>query len=428
MPTEIISSSGKLRGVIKPPPDKSISHRALMLASLADGTSEVRNFLEAEDCLATMRAFSRMGINIERKAPGVVSVAGKGFKGLCPPEGELDLANSGTSMRLLLGILAGQPFMATLTGDESLSKRPMRRVTDPLRKMGAKIQGPEDGNFAPLTIKGGKLKGLQFSNEVASAQVKSAILFAGLFASGSTQVKELLPSRDHTERMLALFGANFKKEGNVSIVQKAERLAPQTLMVPGDISSAAFFIVAGCIVPDSDIVIRGVGLNPTRTGMLDVLKEMGADILVENLKEDWEPTGDLRVRSSKLRAVKIVKEKIPSLIDELPVLMVACALAEGKSEIHGAEELRVKESDRIHSMCRNFKGLGVEIEELPDGCIIQGRRDLEGGAAESFGDHRIAMSMAVAALRAKKEVEIRGSECVSISYPGFYSDLRSLCR
>ncbi len=409
-----------------PSADKSISHRAVMLASLAEGESRIHNFLEGEDCLATMRAFSQMGIGIERTAPGELLVCGKGLGGLVQPEKELYLANSGTTMRLMLGILAGQPFIATLTGDESLSRRPMKRVTDPLRKMGAKIQGPEDANFPPLTIRGGKLKGIQFSSEVASAQVKSAVLLAGLFAKGPTQVKEPLPSRDHTERMMELFGANFRKEGKVSVVQRTEKLTPREIRIPGDISSAAFFIVAACLVPDSEVVIKEVGLNPTRTGILDVLKEMGASIALENVREEWEPVGDLRVRSSNLQAVKLTKEKIPSLIDELPVLMVACALARGKSEIRGAEELRVKESDRIRAMCENLGRLGAEAEELPDGCVIRGKEGFRGGKVSSFGDHRVAMSMAVAGLRSEDGAEIAESDCVNISYPSFFKDLESL--
>jgi len=424
--SQFISSKNHLAGVISPPPDKSISHRAVMLASLAEGESRIHNFLEGEDCHATMRAFSQMGIRIERTAPGELLVCGKGLEGLTQPVKELYLANSGTTMRLLLGILAGQPFISTLAGDESLSKRPMKRVTEPLRKMGAKIQGPEDANFSPLTIRGGKLKGIQFSSEVASAQVKSAILLAGLFAKGLTQVKEFLPSRDHTERMLNFFGANFRKEGNVSIIQKTDRLNPQEISIPGDISSAAFFIVAACLVPDSEVMIKGVGLNPTRTGILEVLKEMGAEITIENAREDWEPVGDLRARTSGLKSVKLNKEKIPFLIDELPVLMVACALAQGKSEIRGAEELRVKESDRIRAMCENLGKLGVEVKELPDGCVIQGGGSFKGGKVSGFGDHRIAMSMAVAALKTPDGIEISGSDCVNISYPSFFKDLGGL--
>lgn len=397
-----------------------------MFASLAEGESRIENFLQAEDCLSTVAAFREMGISIEIKAGNTVTVTGKGMRGLTQPEKELYLGNSGTTTRLLLGILAGQPFIATLSGDESLSKRPMKRVTDPLRDMGAKIQGPQEGNLLPLTIKGGELHGIEFRNEVASAQVKSAILLAGLYAEGETSVKEPLPSRDHTERMLALFGANFKKKGNLCVVRKTEKLKPQNISVPSDISSAAFFIIAGLIVPGSDVVARNVILNPTRTGFLGVLEKMGAQITYENVRQDWEPVGDVRVRYSPLQGVRITKKMIPFLIDELPILMVACALASGKSEIRGAEELRVKETDRIKAMCVNLSRLGVKVKEKPDGCVIEGREGFAGGETDSFTDHRVAMSMAVAGLRASGEVKIQGSEAVSISYPGFFGDLERL--
>jgi len=301
-----------------------------MFASLAEGESRIENFLQAEDCLSTVKAFREMGITIEIKTGNTVIVKGKGLRGLSQPGRELYLGNSGTTTRLLLGILAGQPFIATLSGDESLSKRPMKRVTDPLREMGAKIQGPEEGNKLPLTIKGGELRGIEFRNEVASAQVKSAVLLAGLYAEGKTSVKEPLASRDHTERMLALFGADFKKKGNLCVVRKTEKLKPQNIAVPSDISSAAFFIIAGLLVPGSDVMVRNVILNPTRTGFLAVLEKMGAQITYENVRQDWEPVGDIRVRYSALQGIRITKKMIPSLIDELPILMVACALASGK--------------------------------------------------------------------------------------------------
>jgi len=277
-----------------------------------------------------------------------------------------------------------------------------------------------------LTIKGGELHGIRYTNEIASAQIKSAILLAGLFAEGETQVKETIPSRDHTERMLTLFGAHFKKKGLLCAVKKTEILKPQKIDIPGDISSAAFFIVAALLVLGSDIVVKNVILNPTRTGVLTILEKMGAQLSFENVKQGYEPTGDIRVRSSKLKGVKITKSMIPSLIDELPILMVACSLASGRSEIRGAEELRVKETDRIKTMCTNLTTLGIEVKELPDGCIIQGKESFRGGVVESFKDHRVAMSMAIAGLRSESEVKIQGSECVAISSPRFFEDLNSL--
>jgi len=424
--SKTILPAKKLQGILSLPGDKSIAHRAVMLAALAEGESRIENFLQAGDCLSTVKAFQGMGISIEVSSGNTATIKGKGMHGLSQPKRELYLGNSGTTTRLLLGILAGQPFIATLSGDESLSRRPMKRVTDPLREMGAKIQGPQDGNLLPLTIKGGELHGIEFRNEIASAQVKSAILLAGLYADGETKVKEPLHSRDHTERMLALFGANFKKRGNVCVVKKTEKLKPQTLCVPCDISSAAFFIIAALLVPGSDVVVRNVILNPTRTGFLGVLEKMGAQFTYENVRQDWEPVGDIRVRHCPLQAVRITKKMVPSLIDELPVLMVACALASGKSEIRGAEELRVKETDRIHAMCANLGRLGVKVKEKPDGCVIEGREGFPAGEVDSFTDHRIAMSMAVAALRASGEVKILGSETVAISYPRFFEDLDSL--
>lgn len=398
-----------------------------MLSSLAEGESRIHNFLQAEDCLSTVKAFRALGVPIEIRDDGTVLVRGQGLAGLKAPSQEVYVGNSGTTMRLLLGILAGQPFMATLTGDASLTHRPMKRVTDPLREMGAKIQGPQDANFPPLTIKGGELRGIEYDNALSSAQVKSAILMAGLFAEGETRVQEKIPSRDHTERMLTLFGANFEKRGRISISRKTSSLKPQTLTVPADISSAAFFIIAALITPDSEVVIKNVILNPTRTGILKILEKMGAQISLENIQPAWEPVGDIRVRSSVLKGVRITKKWIPSLIDELPILMVACALAEGPSEIRGAAELRVKETDRIRAMCDNLSRLGVEVKEYADGCRIEGTGTLRPAEADSFDDHRIAMSMAVAGLRSSGTVTIRGKECVAISYPGFFADLARLC-
>jgi len=423
---KIISPSTKLAGTLYPPGDKSISHRVIMLASLAEGESTIQNFLQAGDCLSTVEAFKSLGVPIQILGDSAVRVTGQGMKGFKRPPREIYVGNSGTTMRLLLGILAGQSFIATLSGDESISKRPMKRVTDPLREMGAKIQGPQDANFAPLTIKGGELHGIEYTNEIASAQVKSAILLAGLYAEGETTVKEILPSRDHTERMLALFGAHFQKKGSFCSVLKTDKLKAQNIHIPGDVSSAAFFIVAALLTPDSDLVVKDVILNPTRIGFLSVLQKMGARLHIENVKGTWEPMGDIRVKFSRLQGVRITKKMIPSLIDELPILMVACSLAEGKSEIRGAEELRFKETDRIQAMCKNLAELGVKLKERPDGCIIHGTQNLKGGVVDSFGDHRVAMSMAIAGLRASAEVKILGSDCVSISYPSFFNELDRL--
>lgn len=424
--SRVVGPVPKLKGTVSPVGDKSISHRAVMLASLAEGESRLENFPLSDDCLATVRAFQGLKVKIDVSPSGTVDVWGKGMMGLEQPSKELYAANSGTTARLLTGILSGQPFISTITGDESLSRRPMRRVTDPLREMGAKIQGHEDGNFLPLTVKGGKLKGIQFTNETASAQVKSAILLAGLYAEGETQVKESVPCRDHTERMLPLFGARFRRKGNLSTVSRTESLKPQKIQIPGDISSAAFFIVAGLLVPGSEVLVRHVLLNPTRTGFLRVLEKMGAQITLENVKQDWEPVGDVRVHSSRLKGVRITQKMIPSLIDELPILMVACALAEGKSEIRGAGELRFKESDRIHAMCSNLSLLGVKLKERPDGCLIHGAEDFGEGVVKSYGDHRVVMSMAVAAMRSSADIKIENSDCVGVSYPRFFEDLHRL--
>lgn len=417
-----------LRGEITPPADKSISHRSIMLGSLAKGETVVRNFLQSEDCLATAGAFRNMGVEITETEKNILRVTGKGLLGLTQPRQDLYLGNSGTTIRLLMGILAGQSFSAVLTGDPSLSKRPMRRVTDPLREMGARISGKEDANYTPLTISGGKLKGISFANRLRSAQVKSAVLLAGMYAEGVTEVTEETVSRDHMERMLELFGANFSRQDGHLRMRKTDELRAREITVPGDISSAAFFMIAASLVPGSEVMLRGVGLNPTRTGLLEVLKQMGADFSIENFREDWEPTGDILVKHAPLRAAKIGKEQIPSLIDELPVLMVAFALARGVSEIRGAEELRVKETDRIQTMCENLRLLGVTVEELPDGCVIQGRESLTQAVVSSYGDHRNAMAMAVAGLRAQGPVEILDSACVAVSYPGFFQDLERISR
>ncbi len=422
-----IQGSASLKGSFLPPGDKSISHRAVMFGSLAEGESSYTNFLEAEDCLNTMKAFRAMGVDISlEEGKGKIRIKGVGMKGLKQPAGDLWLGNSGTTMRLLMGILAGQRFDVVLTGDPSLSSRPMKRVTEPLKKMGAQIKGRDNGNFAPLTIHGGKLQGIDFENKLASAQVKSALLLAGLYAETPTRILEPIPSRDHTERFLEAAGAAFRKDGDWLAVSKTERLKPFNADIPGDISAAAFFLVGGAMTPGSKVTVQNVSLNPTRTGVLDVLKRMGARFTIRVTQEVPEPLGVIEIEGGKLKGTRISKEEIPSLIDELPILMTAMAVAEGESLISGAEELRVKETDRIHSMVTNLKAVGAHIEELPDGSLIKGVSRLKGAKIRSFGDHRTAMSLAVANLVMDGQVVIEDTECVSTSFPTFFGHFERL--
>ncbi len=429
MPSLSFQGPGQFCGDYAPPGDKSISHRAILFGSLAEGESVYDNFLEAEDCLHTLDAMRHMGVEIRHElGTGKVRIRGRGMRGLTAPREPLYLGNSGTSMRLFLGILAGQRFESTLTGDPSLSVRPMRRVTDPLKKMGAQIKGKENGNFAPLTIRGGPLRGIDFDNKLSSAQVKSAILFAGMYAENRTIVREAVPSRDHTERFLESTGAHFQKVENNLIIEKTEMLLPLKARVAGDISSAAFFIVGAAMIPGSEVTVRDVGLNPTRTGLLEVLKRMGAQIDTEVTHTIPEPMGTIRVRGAKLKGTGITHEEIPSLIDELPVLMVAMALAEGESLISGAAELRVKETDRIRSMVQNLKAIGASIEELPDGSLIRGVDGFHGATVESFGDHRTAMSLGVASLATKGTITVTDTTCIATSYPNFMQHFSGLLK
>lgn len=396
-----------------------------MLSSLAEGRSVFENFLFSDDCMSTVGAFRSMGVKINEEN-GRLVVEGLGLKGLKAPKGELFLGNSGTTMRLLLGILAGQSFKAVLTGDESLSKRPMKRVTGPLREMGARISGRDDGNYAPLTIEGGALSGIDYVNELGSAQVKSAILLAGLFAKGKTRVVEPLPSRDHTERLFAYLGLPCRHEGGAVTVEAAKKINSFSLTVPGDPSAAAFFIAAAGLIEGSDLVVKNVGLNPTRMGFMDAFRAMGGQFEIQIRDERLEPVGDIHVRGGRLRGIKITRGEIPRLIDELPILMVLASYAEGDTEISGAAELRVKETDRIKSLCTNLRAVGADVEEKQDGCKIRGKRELKGGTVESFGDHRTAMSLMIAALRSKDGITVKDIDCVSISYPKFLDDLRGL--
>ncbi|MDG9980251.1 bifunctional prephenate dehydrogenase/3-phosphoshikimate 1-carboxyvinyltransferase [Ectopseudomonas oleovorans] len=408
-----------LAGRIRVPGDKSISHRSIMLGSLAEGTTEVEGFLEGEDALATLQAFRDMGVVIEGPHHGRVTIHGVGLHGLKAPAGPLYMGNSGTSMRLLSGLLAAQSFDTTLTGDASLSKRPMNRVAKPLREMGAVIETGPEGR-PPLTIKGGqRLTGMAYDMPMASAQVKSCLLLAGLYAAGSTSVTEPAPTRDHTERMLRGFGYPVSVEGSTVSVEAGHKLTATRIEVPADISSAAFFLVAASIAEGSELVLEHVGINPTRTGVIDILKLMGGDITLENQREvGGEPVADIRVRAAKLKGIDIPEDLVPLAIDEFPVLFVAAACAEGRTVLRGAEELRVKESDRIQVMADGLIALGVKAEPTPDGIIIEGGA-IGGGEVWAHGDHRIAMSFSVASLRASAPIRIHDCANVATSFPNF---------
>ncbi|MCM0081888.1 3-phosphoshikimate 1-carboxyvinyltransferase [Geomonas sp. Red32] len=408
-----------VRGEIRVPGDKSISHRSIMFGSLARGITRVTGFLRGEDALCTLEAFRAMGIEIEDDGSSI-TIHGKGIHGLSEPTDVVDCGNSGTSMRLLTGLLAGQNFFSVLTGDKYLRARPMKRVVGPLSQMGAKIFGRAGGEKAPLAIQGSKLSGISYDSPVSSAQVKSAIMLAGLYADGETVVREPHLSRDHSERMLRYFGAELETfEGGVKVHGGVE-LTGRELMVPGDISSAAFFMVAALIVPGSELLIKGVGVNPTRTGIIDILKAMGGDLELTNPREEsGEPVADILVRSSKLKAIEISGDVVPRAIDEFPVITVAAALAEGTTVISGAAELRVKETDRIAAMADNLRRAGVEVAETKDGMEITGVECLKACNADSFGDHRIAMSMMVAGLTAPGETLVSDVDCIATSFPGF---------
>ena len=424
-----LNGGGCLRGELVPPPDKSISHRAVFFSSLAKGKSTVRNFLRAGDTLSTVSAFRSLGIDIEDRDDELV-IHGKGIHGLREPHTVIDCGNSGTTIRLLSGIVAGNPFFSVLTGDDSLRTRPMQRVIAPLRQMGAEILGRNDDRYPPLAIRGRKLRAINYSLPVASAQVKSAILLAGLYSDGETEVTEPLRSRDHTERMLPSFGARVKTEGLTITVHGGDELHGRDTTVPGDFSSAAFFIVAALLLRGSEVVVRAVGTNPTRTGLLGVLGRMGAEIVMENIREvSGETVADISCKGGKgLRAVDITREDMPLLIDEFPILCVAASQAEGLTSIRGAEELRVKESDRIKAMTTELRKMGVEIEEYPDGVSIKGKTMLKGATVESYGDHRIAMSLAVAGLVAEGATVINNASCVDISFPSFFEETKRLAR
>ena len=415
----VVEPGGRLAGDLRVPGDKSISHRAIMLGSLADGEVNISGFLEGEDSLATLEAFRQMGVMIVGPDRRRVSIKGVGIGGLKPPDAPLDLGNSGTSMRLLTGLLTGQGFEVTLTGDASLSGRPMRRVTDPLAAMGAIIETTEQGT-APLRIHGrGKLVGIDYSLPVASAQIKSSLLLAGLYAGGSTCITEPAPTRDHTERMLRGFGYEVVTRGNRICLSGGGRLAACDIEIPADISSAAFFLVGATIAEASDVTLRHVGINATRDGVIEILRLMGADIELFNRREvGGEPVADIRVRHAPLQGIRIPEALVPLAIDEFPALFVAAACASGKTVLTGAEELRVKESDRIAVMANGLSALGISAEPTADGIVIEGG-EIAGGRVDSHGDHRIAMSFAMAALRAKDAIRIDDCDNVNTSFPGF---------
>lgn len=423
----IFKKANHCTGEVTIPGDKSISHRAVMFGSLAEGTTEVTNFLQGADCLSTIDCFRKMGISIDN-TPERILIHGKGLHGLNAPATVLDAGNSGTTTRLISGILAAQPFETTLTGDASIQKRPMRRIMEPLSMMGAKITSVKGNDCAPLQITGSRLHGIHYQSKVASAQVKSSILLAGLYADGETSVTEPTISRNHSEIMLRYFGADIHTEGKTAIIRPESKLTGQEINVPGDISSAAYFIAAGLLIPGAEVLIKNVGINPTRDGILKVAQAMGGNITYLNKKEDGEPTADLLVKHSSLHGITIEGDIIPTLIDELPIINIMAACAEGTTIIKDAAELKVKESNRIDVMVQYLSAMGCDITGTDDGMIIHGGKPLHGTIVDSHLDHRIAMSFAIAALVADGETTIQGSDVVTISYPAFYEDLERLTR
>lgn len=445
-----LSKAKKFKGKFSPPPDKSISHRAIIFSSLAKGKSIIKNFLRAEDPLSTMNALKMLGVEISEVNPPTrpsplreegegggesselqplnseLVINGKGLYGLKEPFNVIDCGNSGTTMRMLSGVLAGNPFFSVLTGDESLRTRPMGRVINPLRQMGAEIIARGENRYPPIAIKGKKLQPIKYAMPVASAQVKSAILLAGLYADGETEIIEPSKSRDHTERILPVFGADIKVEGLRVRIKGGIELKGAEVYVPGDFSSAAFFIVAALLIKDSDITIEGVGINPTRTGFISALKKMGAGVEIFNIRDvSGEPIADIHCEgNAELKAIHITKEHIPGLIDEFPILCVAATQASGTTIIRGAEELRVKESDRIKSTATELRKMGAEIEEFEDGLSIKGKKGLKGAIIESYRDHRIAMALSIAALIADGNTTINSVSSVNISFPGFFETLK----
>lgn len=423
----VLEKINKLRGNIYVPGDKSISHRSLILGSIAQGETRIYKFLNSLDCLKTLECMQALGVKIELDENNSVKIKGKGLYGLQEAKGILDVGNSGTTIRLLTGLLGGQSFYSVLSGDDSIRRRPMKRVIEPLRLMGADIWGRKDGQFAPLSIRGNKLNPLHYTLPVASAQVKTALLLAGLYAIGETVVKEPLPTRDHTERMLEIMQADIKIFPPEIKVMGGKELKGADIFIPGDISSAAYFIAAASILRDSQIIIKQVGINPTRTGIIEILKKMGAKINILNYRiKSNEPRADLMIEYSKLKGVEIKKKNVPFLIDELPLIAVMATQAQGKTVVSGAKELRVKETDRIKAIVSELKKMGADIEEREDGFAVNGPTRLQGAVCESYNDHRIAMSLAVAALLAEGKTVIKNSECIDISFPEFEKTLQKL--
>lgn len=423
----VIEKIKKLKGNISVPGDKSISHRSLILGSIAQGETRIYNFLNSLDCLKTLECMQALGAEIELDKDNSVKIKGKGLYGLQEPKDILDVGNSGTTIRLLTGLLSGQNFNSVLNGDNSIKRRPMKRVTQPLRLMGADIWGRKDGQFAPLKVRGNKLNPLHYTLPVASAQVKTALLLAGLYTAGETVIKEPLPTRDHTERMLEIMQADIKNSPLEIKIKGGKQLKGTDIFIPGDISSAAYFVAAASMLRDSQIIIKHVGVNPTRTGIIEILNKMGAKINILNYQiKSNEPQADLKIEYSELKGMEIKEEMMPFLIDELPLIAVVATQAQGKTVVSGARELRVKETDRIKAIVSELKKMGADIEEKEDGFIVTGPSRLKGAVCESYNDHRIAMSLAVAALLAEGKTVIKNSECIDISFPGFEKTLQKL--
>jgi 3-phosphoshikimate 1-carboxyvinyltransferase len=423
----VLEKVKELKGNISVPGDKSISHRSLILGSIAQGETRIYNFLNSLDCLKTLECMRALGAEIKLGKDNSVKIKGKGLYGLQEPKDILDVGNSGTTIRLLTGLLSGQDFYSVLSGDASIRKRPMKRVVEPLRLMGADIWGRKDGQFIPLSVRGNKLNPFHYTLPVASAQVKTALLLAGLYTAGETVIKEPLPTRDHTERMLEIMEADIKISLPEVKVMGGKELKGADIFIPGDISSAAYFIVAASILKGSQIIIKQVGVNPTRTGIIKILKKMGVKINILNYQmKSNEPQADLKIEYSDLKSIEIKEEMVPFLIDELPLIAVVASQAQGKTVVSGAKELRVKETDRIKAIVSELKKMGVDIKEKEDGFVVKGPCKLKGAVCESYNDHRIAMSLAVAALLAEGKTVIKNSECIDISFPGFENTLQKL--
>ncbi|NMH68832.1 3-phosphoshikimate 1-carboxyvinyltransferase [Bacillus sp. RO3] len=423
----LVNPNRGLIGEIQVPGDKSISHRAVMFGSVAEGETVIHNFLMGEDCLSTIDCFRKLGVDIQVD-DGEVRVKGKGWDHLTEPDRILDVGNSGTTTRLIMGILAGRPFHSVLIGDDSIAKRPMKRVTTPLKEFGTVIDGRSEGNFTPLSIRGGNLKGIRYTLPVASAQVKSALLLAGLQAEGTTEIQEPEKTRNHTENMIIEFGGHIERQGDTIKVKGGQVLRGTEIYVPGDISSAAFFMVAAAIIPDSRVLLKNVGLNETRVGIIKVMKQMGASIEITEKSNTGEPLGDILVSSSDLTGIEIGGDLIPTLIDEIPVIALLASQAKGKTVIKDAEELKVKETNRIDAIVQELGKLGADILGTEDGMIIEGKTPLHGGNVHSWGDHRIGMTLAVASLITDSDVYLEGADAVNISYPAFFEHINHLLK